>query len=225
MNDTVLQELLILADERFGPMSPVDQTPDGNAALVHAVRRCRRRQTWCRTALGVLAVFVLAGGVWAGVARFGLFSNNDRMQNAIAFNPPLRPTAVPPEMSHQIQPTSSQLSEDEINRLQAQIAELENEANRALQFVELYRAAESRHKVHSASEALAAESLLPTEVIAELEIDRAAAISVISADAQANEFNRPDEAAESYRSVLKHFPESRWASVARERLAQVRHMN
>ncbi len=57
------------------------------------------------------------------------------------------------------------------------------------------------------------------------QIDRAAGIGVISADFLANELDRAAEAAESYRSVVKHFPESRWAAVARERLSQIEMMN
>ena len=59
--------------------------------------------------------------------------------------------------------------------------------------------------------------LLPAHALADLEIDRAAAITVIAADAQANTFNQSAEAADSYRSVLAHFPGSHWASVARAR--------
>jgi outer membrane protein assembly factor BamD (BamD/ComL family) len=62
-------------------------------------------------------------------------------------------------------------------------------------------------------------------MLAELGIDRAAAITVTAADAQANEFNEPEEAARSYRSVLTHFPNSRWANIAQERLAEIQHMN
>jgi hypothetical protein len=121
--------------------------------------------------------------------------------------------------------TKRPLSEQEILRLRAEIAALDAEANRAQQFVELYRAEEVRRELLASAEPAPVEPLLPPAVVAQLEIDRAAAITVISADTRAKEFSRADEAAESYRSVLELFPDSRWASVARERLAQVGHMN
>ena len=126
--------------------------------------------------------------------------------------------------AHPVAP-SKRLGNDEIARLKAEIAALNAQADQARRFVELYRTAEARREMLAAGEPALDEPLLPPAVIAQLEIDRAAAITVISADAQASEFNRLDDAAESYRSVLRHFPDSRWANVARDRLAQVPHMN
>jgi hypothetical protein len=117
------------------------------------------------------------------------------------------------------------LRPEEIKHLQDEIAALVAEANRARRLVDLYRDAEARRKRLAALEAAPAEPLLPAEALAELAIDRAAAITVASADAQARQFNHPADAAESYRSVLIHFPSSRWAGIARQRLEAMELMN
>jgi hypothetical protein len=91
--------------------------------------------------------------------------------------------------------------------------------------VDLYRSAEARRERLAALEVASTEPLLPPAALAELAIDRAAAITVASADAQANQFNRRTEAAEAYRSVLALFPSSRWASVAQQRLDAQKNLN
>jgi hypothetical protein len=63
------------------------------------------------------------------------------------------------------------------------------------------------------------------QAIADAGRDRAAQIGVIAAAALAEKLDQPAAAAESYRSVVEHFPDTQWAAVARERLAQMEQMN
>jgi hypothetical protein len=226
MNNYDLEQLLRQADERFCTVSTgnADRLA-GNAVFVDAVRCRRHRQARRRTTLGVLAVFLFAGVIstWSLSGSFN--GGTDQTLNSMAASPMRQPTDLPGDIADQVPPPGRRLSEDEITRLKAEIAALDAEANRARQFVELYRAAESRRERLAAAKTALNEPLLPPQVLAELQIDRAAAITVLSADLQANAFDRRDEATDAYQSVLKHFPNSRWANIAKQRLAQVQHMN
>ncbi len=223
MDDNQLLRLLTDADARFQTAARGDaRPPESLMEFVDAVRDRRRIQIRRRQRLGALAVlfFILGLAGWSWNRGSGLHSNGPR--DAIASSESVEQSGAPTADA----PTKERrLRDDEIARLTSVIAALDAEANRVRQFVELYRAAEARREMLAAGEPAPAEPLLPPDVVAQLEIDRAAAITVISADSQASEFNRLDEAAESYRSVLQHFPDSRWASVARDRLAQVQLMN
>jgi hypothetical protein len=230
MNDDPLHKLLIQADERLG--RALEATSDrGDAAFIEAVRSRRSRLVRRRRSIGALAVLMLVGGFSAWSWSAGHWGGLNHIPDTIASNAENHPDKAEPVATTNVPaPTTGggarrQLRPDEIKRLQVEIAALDAEANRALLLVDLYRAAETRSERLAALEAASAEPALPAAMLAELEIDRAAAITVTSADAQANRFNQPEEAAESYRSVLTHFPSSRWASVARERMAQARHMN
>jgi hypothetical protein len=114
---------------------------------------------------------------------------------------------------------------EEVERLQAQVAAIEAEVQQSRRFVELYRLAELRDERAASAKTATREPLLPPEVAAEVEIDRTAGITVLSADTHAKESNRVDEAMESYRSVVTSFPNSHWADIAQERLSQIKRMN
>jgi hypothetical protein len=221
MNDETLAELLKQTDERFQTVgSPETAASANGAAFIDAVHRGRARLVQQRTALGVLAVLFLAGGISAWGLNIGLKSRTDHLAdvtNQRASDAQGKTTDAPV--------ARPKLNDEDIARLKAEIAALDAEANRVRQFVELYRAAEDRHERLAAANMALKEPLLPPQVLAELQIDRAAAITVLSADLQANTFERRDKATDAYRSVLKHFPNSRWASIAEQRLAQVQHMN
>jgi hypothetical protein len=168
-----------------------------------------------------LAIVVVLGGLSAWSLSAGLVRGTRLAQETIASNGAARRDGAGsngPALGLRLRPV-------EIKRIQAEIAALDAEANRVLRLVDLYRAAEVRRERLALLEAAPAEPVLPPDMLAELEIDRAAAITVTSADAQANQFNQLDEAAESYQSVITHFPTSRWASIARQRLAGIQHMN
>ena len=125
----------------------------------------------------------------------------------------------------QSEPTIAQhraLSPVEIEALKHEIAVLDAEVLRAQALVDRLRHADRIAAIGDDSTGLPATNIdsTPGE-----QIDRAAGIGVISADFLANELDRAAEAAQSYRSVLKHFPDSRWAAVARERLSQIEMMN
>jgi hypothetical protein len=219
MNDNALQEALNRADERFRTSAQSD--PTAFVAAVHRRRLLRLR----RRRLGALAVLLLAGGVSAWSLNIGLRGGPDSQRNAIASNALNQPSVTSGKLTNEPPSAGAPLSDDEINRLKAEIAALDAEANRVRRFVELYQAAEARRERIAAATAVDVEPLLPPQVVADLEVDRAAAITVLSADLQANAFHRRAEATDAYRSVLKHFPNSRWASIAKQRLAQVQHMN
>jgi hypothetical protein len=219
MNDDALQEVLNRADERFRTSAQSD--PTAFVAAVHRRRLLRLR----RRRLGAVAVLLLAGGLSAWSLNIGLRGGPDPQRNSIASITANQPSITSGKLTNESPPARAPLSDDEINRLKAEIAALDAEANRVRQYVELYRAAESRRERLAAATAVDVEPLLPPQVVADLEVDRAAAITVLSADLQANAFQRRDEASDAYRSVLKHFPNSRWAHIAEQRLAQVQHMN
>jgi hypothetical protein len=230
MNDERLQSLLNQADERFGHAA-APTSDHGQVLFVEQVRTRRARQVRRRTTLGVLAVLLLVGSFSASSWSAGLWTGRFDLLDTIASNVANRPddaelvTTTDGPASTTGDATSRRLRPDEVKRIRAEIAALNAEADRARRLVDLYRGAEARRERLAALEAAPAEPLLPPEALAALAIDRAAAITVTSADAQAKQFNRPAEAAESYRSVLTHFPSSRWASVARQRLEAMQHMN
>jgi hypothetical protein len=61
----------------------------------------------------------------------------------------------------------------------------------------------------------------PIEEINE-QLDRTAFILVYSADRMYNELNLTDSAIDTYKRVIKLFPENQWAKVARERLEEIK---
>ena len=61
----------------------------------------------------------------------------------------------------------------------------------------------------------------PIEKVNE-ELDRTAFILVYSADKMYNELNLTDSAVETYKRVIKLFPDNQWAQVARERLDTIK---
>ena len=220
MNDETLQELLKQADERFQAAASGERAANvGGTAFVDAVRRQRARQARRRTSLGVLAVILLTAGVSAWSLSADIWRGLDRSAELIASKESSESIGGREFAASSVPTDGYRLRDDKIARLKAQIDALDAEANQAHRFVELYQAAEARRERLAAIEAHS-EPFLSPQALADLEIDRAAAITVISADSQANEFNRAADAADAYRSVVKHFPGSRWASVARERLAQ-----
>ncbi|MEX2141887.1 MAG: hypothetical protein WD894_21660 [Pirellulales bacterium] len=225
MNDETLQELLKQADERFQAAAPREPAANvGGEAFVDGVRRRRTHQARRRTSLGVLAVILVTAGVSAWSLNADIWRGPDQLPDLIASKEASESDGIREATVITEPPQGRRLRDDEIARLKTEIAALDAEANQARRFVELYQAAEARRERLAAVETHA-EPLLSPQVLADLEIDRAAAITVISADSQANEFNRMADAADAYRSVVKHFPDSRWASVARERLFQAQHMN
>jgi hypothetical protein len=219
MNDDELHRLLNHADARFRECTQSDA-----AALVAAVHRRRLRQLR-RRRLGVLAILLVATGLSTWSWNDGFWRSINRHVEAVASNAASDGIGERKTTAISESPRFQQLDDEEIARLKAEIAALDAEANQARRFVELYRADEARRQRLAAVDFVPAEPLLPPDVVARLEIDRAAAITVISADVRAKEFNRADEAAESYRSVMKHFPDSRWANIAEQRLNQIQHMN
>jgi hypothetical protein len=229
MNDDPLQSLLGQADEQFG-RAAAPTSSHGHAEFVEAIRHRHARRLRRRRNVGFLAIAVVLGGLSAWSLSAGLVRGTRLAPETIASNATAQTDGA--ESKTTVDPSASttgsgagRLRPEEIERLQAEIAALDVEAERALRLIDLYRAAESRSERMAALEASPAEPALPADMLADLEIDRAAAITVTSADTQANQFNQPEEAAESYQSVITHFPSSRWASVARQRLAVIQHMN
>jgi hypothetical protein len=229
MNDYHLQEMLTQADERFARAA--SPTPDRvRSSFVETVRRRHASQQRRRRGVGVFAAFVVIGlSVWSLSA--GRWRRTHHALDTIASNADSQITEANPTASIDGSALTTgvggqrPLRPEEIARLQTEIAALDAEANRARRLVAIYREGESRRQRLAALQAAAAEPLISPESLAELEINRAAAITVTSADAQANQFNRTAEAADSYRSVITHFPSSRWAGIARQRLTALEQMN
>jgi cytoskeletal protein RodZ len=223
MNDDQLRQRLQQADEHLAGVR-VSTPANGPTGLIEAIHRRRRRQIRHRATLGVLAVLVLTATVaslaWNGPLSSALPTSKrtDPTRELVSVDNRL------PNTAKESSPAAAQSGEN-IARLTAQIAALEAEASRARRLAKLYQAAASRDSKRTMTASASTQSALPSDVVADLQIDRAAAIAVLSADAQANDFHRPAEAVASYRSVLEYFPSSNWASVAQERLAQMEHMN
>jgi hypothetical protein len=229
MTDDRLHDLLARTDEQIQAQIAAAQDRacaigSASADLVQSVQH-RSRQQRRRTSLGVLAVFLIIGGLTARSSRESLRRNGARVAEHGATE-----SVDAPKDDVRPAPTTEggarrQLRAEEVARLKAEIARLEAEADAAGRFVKLYQAAELRRQRLAAAEQLMNVPLLPPHAVADLEIDRAAATTVIAADAQANTFHRPSEAADTYRSVLVHFPDSQWATVARARLEEMERMN
>jgi hypothetical protein len=216
MNDDRLKELLNRADERFQQSA---QTDAAATTLIAAVRRQHAKRAQTRNRLGALAAFVVLVG-FSAWSLSGRWRRSELNPDSVATNEAHKHDAIQPERIDRTT-QAPQLSADDVARLKAEIAALEAEATRTHRFVKLLQAAELRQERLAQAEAITPPALSP-QALADLEIDRAAGITLIGADAEANKFHRPADAAESYRSVLKHFPSSRWATIARARLDEPR---
>jgi hypothetical protein len=224
MDDQSIQRLLTEVDNRFATARPHGATPTGStSALVDAVRRRQGRQKRRRRFGALVVVFVVIG--------LSSWFFNIRFRAGMA--QPLNTVAAGDDQTNSRhrtaalqQPTQNQrLSEEEIGRIKGEIAALDSEANRVERFVTLYKAVQTRDENLARFATLAAESHLSHAELSRLEIDRAAAIAVISADNFASQFNRREEAAVSYQSVLRNFPNSEWAVIAKQRLDNAEQMN
>ncbi len=195
MNDNELRELLLRAD------AATSTTRAGCAEVdIAAIRARARRQTIQHRAV------IVSMAVFAVMVAF--FASRPRHEPDVQSGPTIA----------QHRP----LSPAEIEALKHEIAVLDAEALRAQTLVDRLQHAD---RIAAIGEDSIVVPIATIDSTPGEQIDRAAGIGVISADFLANELHRAAEAAESYRSVLKHFPNSRWATVARERLAQIEMMN
>jgi len=221
MNDDMLQDLLNRADEQYQRAKEAGAVRGTAAAYVFAGRR-RAQEIRQRNRLGILTVLFLLGG-FSAWSLTGDWRSSELTHDAVATNgAPERETIQPVPVERLAQ--GRQLPAEEVARLKAEIAALDSEASRAHRFVELLQASELRRERLAQAEAADPPALLSPQALADLQLDRAAATTIVAADAEAQKFNRPADATESYRSVLKYFPQSRWAAVARTRLT-IHHMN
>jgi TolA-binding protein len=196
MNDHELRELLLRAD------ADAWVTRSNRAAVDTAVIRNRERRRSLRNR-AIVAAIAMIGCAATLVALQGRDASNGQAESFVAQTPRLSP--------------------EEIDALKSQIAVLDAEARSARSVVDRLRRAERFAMLESeiaAVEPISAQDSTPSE-----QIERAAGIGITSADFLAGELNRRQEAAKSYRAVVKHFPQSRWASVARQRLSQMDMMN
>ena len=104
--------------------------------------------------------------------------------------------------------------------LQAQIAQLSTRTDATLHLVNEVLEQERRRSELDALEASLAEIPDPQEEL-RIQVDKAAFVLVYQADRTYRELNNADSAIESYKRVVQYFPESRWAEVARKRLAEI----
>jgi hypothetical protein len=195
MTDHELRELLLRADEAAWLNKSSQPAVDP-----HAIRsRVRRRSNRDRAIVAGIAIVACMSALIASNGRDG---SDGQPESSIAHSAILSPT--------------------EVDALTSQIAALEIEALSAKAIVDRLRRAE---RLTSISNDRAMEPALPMNSTPTEQIERAAGIGVVSADFLAGELKRRQEAAESYRAVLRHFPDSQWASIARERLSQMDTMN
>ena len=119
-----------------------------------------------------------------------------------------------PEPETGRQPTQVASDEMKIRQLQASTDETVNLIREILE-------EEQRQQRLNELNAQLASIPDPLEEIQE-ELDRTAFILVYSADRMYKELNLTDSAVETYRRVIKLFPDNQWAKVARERLEEIK---
>jgi hypothetical protein len=204
MNDDQIRALLKKVDEGSWPTA----LPGGSRLVIRIRAEARRRHTRNRVVLAACGLLV-AALVPLGISRWSL------PQVVMDRDPPLRVTARIAERAER--------SGEEIKQLRHELAHLDAEARHAQAVADALAHRRRLAELQDRLAELAAPA--PLHVIADAGRDRAAQIGVIAAAALAEKFDQPVAAAESYRSVVEHFPESRWATVARERLEQMEHMN
>ena len=107
------------------------------------------------------------------------------------------------------------------NDFETKIKQLQASTDETIQLIQEISKQEQRQKKLSELEAELASIPDPIEQINE-QLDRTAFILVYSADKMYKELNLTDSAVETYKRVIKLFPDNQWAQVARERLDEIK---
>jgi len=111
--------------------------------------------------------------------------------------------------------------QDKIASLETQIKELQVSTDAAISLIHEVLEAERRQSRLNELEVRLASMPDPLEEVQQ-QVDKTAFILVYQADRMYRELNQADSAVETYKRVIKLFPENQWAQVARERLAQIK---
>lgn len=193
MNDERLGQLLRQADAASGGPRV------GPANLSLRVRRRARRQRQVRTiGTAVTAVLVLSLSIVAWVNRYGRTRSG------------LMPTPIVADRG----PKPISLAE-----LQRQIEQLREEILTGCEAVqEVLRRQAFEERLAALRERAEADPLREVRD----QMDRAALIMVYQADRMYRELNLRESAMASYEQTIRLFPQTHWAQVARDRLAELK---
>jgi hypothetical protein len=118
---------------------------------------------------------------------------------------------------HEIQNNES----EKIASIEVRIEKLQASTDNAIKLIHEVLKQERKQKQLDELNAQLASIPDPLEEIRK-QVDKTAFILVYQADQLYRELNETDSAVETYKRVIKLFPENRWAQVARERLAEIK---
>jgi hypothetical protein len=191
MSSDPLKQLLQKADALAG------DPPEMPADLARCVRRLAARRRRMDVGWGAAAAILLA--VWITL----LWSQ----------------TPVPSQSPHEPRVADTQEPQPTSDQIQAEIARLRREADTRLVVV---RRTEEILKEMRRFDELKRQPAWPDAIAnARREVDQAAYVLVSQADRMCRELDLCESAAVKYRRVVELFPETRWATVARQRLNEL----
>jgi len=201
MSDDALRDILKRAD------ATAEAPPKMPADLAARVRRRAARRSRTRVMGGCVAaaVVVLATGVTAYFwsASDTNIPNRDPAANAV------------------VNADSEQYADSDMAAIRAELDALRREADARLAVAR--RTREILGRMEKADAASETEEEVPDAVAnARREVDRAAYTLVVQADRMCREMKLCDSAMVKYERVIRLFPETRWATVAKDRLNEIR---
>ena len=117
--------------------------------------------------------------------------------------------------------TNETTEQEKVVSLETQIKQLQASTNAAVNLIhEVLEEAQKKSRLNALHAQLASIPD-PLEEI-QKQVDKTAFILIYQADQLYRELNETDSAVETYKRVIRLFPENRWAQVARERLAEIK---
>ncbi len=120
-----------------------------------------------------------------------------------------------------INTTNTTQEQEKIASLEVQIQQLQASTDTAINLIHEVLEEEQKQSRLDALQTQLASIPNPLEEIRK-QVDKTAFILVYQADRMYKELNQTDSAVETYKRVIKLFPENQWAKVARERLAEIK---
>jgi hypothetical protein len=208
MNDDDLRQLLRKADAALNTAARLPGPPLSVTALeTEIARRRSKRRTMAGIAMTAAMVAVVASAFWLGGDRRNSLARHARTTSNASSAPETRPTAIDAE------------------RLRAELAELEAEAELRMRVVADLRQAAAAERLQDELTRLEREVGPAAQLRAELafqhEVDRSAIVNLTYAERLAEELGDTKAAAVEYRRVVTRFPNTPWALAATEALAAV----
>jgi hypothetical protein len=119
-----------------------------------------------------------------------------------------------------IKNTNVTKEQEKVASLETQIKQLQASTNAAINLIHEVLEEEKKQSRLNALNAELASIPDPLEEI-QKQVDKTAFILVYQANQLYRELNQTDSAVETYKLVIRLFPENRWAQVARERLTEI----